>query len=128
VSRTLNKVMLIGFVGRAPELRYTPAGQAVATFTLVVPREWEAPDGELRSATEWFNIVAWRALAERSHAALAADAHVFVEGALQTRTWQDAEGQRHSRTEIVADQVIVLDAAADGQAPPAARDAAPQPE
>ncbi len=119
MARTLNKVMLIGFVGRAPELRYTPAGQAVATFNLVVPREWEAPDGEIRTSTEWFNIVAWRALAERCHAALHQEAHVYVEGALQTRTWQDAAGQRHSRTEIVASEVLALDAEVGGGALPA---------
>lgn len=110
VARTLNKVMLIGFVGREPELRYTPAGKAVATFSLAVPRVWEAPDGQLRTATEWFNIVAWRVLAELCHAALRPETHVYVEGALQTRTWQDAQGQPQARTEVVASEILVLDA------------------
>lgn len=117
MARTLNKVMLIGFVGREPELRYTPAGKAVTTFSLAVPRTWEAPDGELRTATEWFNIVAWRALAEQCHASLHPDAHVYIEGSLQTRAWQDAEGQHHSRAEVVAGEVLVLDAETRGPAP-----------
>lgn len=117
VPRTLNKVMLIGFVGREPELRYTPAGKAVTTFSLAVPRSWEAPDGELRSTTEWFNVVAWRALAERCQALLHPDAHVYVEGSLQTRAWQDAEGRHHARTEVVAGEVLVLDAGTPGSVP-----------
>lgn len=119
MSRSLNKVMLIGFVARAPEMRHTPAGKPVTTFSLAVPRAWETPEGDVRTATEGFNIVAWRSLAEACHAAVGKGAHVYVEGALQTRTWRDAEGHRHDRTEIVAAEVILLSGASGRDASPA---------
>ena len=112
MPRTLNKVMLIGFVDRPPELRYTPTGVPVATFSLAVPRTWETAEGEVRSTTEWFNIVVWRELAETCHAALGKDAYVFVEGSLQTRSWQDTVGQRRQQIEVAASEVLSLGAPA----------------
>ncbi|MDQ4077764.1 MAG: single-stranded DNA-binding protein [Chloroflexota bacterium] len=107
--RGLNKVMIIGNVGRAPELRYTPNGTPVAGFSVAVGREWSTSSGERREATEWFNVVAWRDLAERCSQTLSKDQLVYVKGSLQTRSWEDADGQRHYRVELVADEVTVLD-------------------
>jgi len=109
VSRGLNKVMLIGNLGRDPEMRYTPSGTPVTTFNLASSRTWATPDGERREVTEWFNIVAWRRLAEICSQHLGKGSRVYVEGRLQTRTWDDAAGQRHHRTEVVAHEMIILD-------------------
>lgn len=114
---TLNKVLLIGFVGRDPELRYTPAGKPVATFSLAVPRTWETPEGATHTATEWFAVVAWRNLAEASHADLRKDRRVFVEGSLQTRSWTDPDGRRQQCVEVLATDIVPLDAVAPATAP-----------
>lgn len=114
---TLNKVMLIGFVGRDPELRYTPAGKPVATFSLAVPRTWETPEGVAHTSTEWFAVVAWRRLAEVSHASLHKDRHVYVEGSLQTRSWTDPDGRRQQCVEILATEIVALDADPAAPAP-----------
>lgn len=109
MSRGLNKVLLIGNLGRDPEMRYTPSGTPVTTFNLASSRTWSTPDGERREVTEWFNIVAWRRLAEICNQHLCKGSRVYVEGRLQTRTWDDAEGLRHHRTEVVAHEMIILD-------------------
>ena len=108
MSRGLNKVMVIGNIGRDPELRYTPSGKPVTSFSLASSRSWIAPDGERREETEWFNIVAWGNLAEICNQKLAKSQQVYVEGRLQTRSWEDDRGQRHFRTEIVANEMIIL--------------------
>lgn len=100
--------MLIGYVGRAPELRYTPSGKAVASFGLRIPRAWTSPDGERRVAEEWVNVVAWRQLAEQCQAEIRPEAQIYVEGQLQTRAWRDAEGAQHERVEVVASEILVL--------------------
>jgi single-strand DNA-binding protein len=107
--RGLNKVMIIGNVGRAPELRYTPNGTPVASFSVAVERQWTTSAGERREATEWFNVVAWRELAEICSQMLAKGRLVYVEGSLQTRSWEDANGQRQFRVELVADEMTVLE-------------------
>jgi single-strand DNA-binding protein len=104
----LNKVMLIGWLDGAVEMRYTPNGRSVATFTLAVPRAWSSADGEQFEETEWFNIVAWGSLAEICHNDLAEDSQVYVEGRLQTRSWEDNVGRKHFRTEVVAQEIITL--------------------
>jgi single-strand DNA-binding protein len=108
MTRGLNKVMIIGNIGRDPELRYTPSGKPVTSFSLASSRSWIAPDGERREETEWFNIVAWGNLAEICNQKLAKSQQVYVEGRLQTRSWEDDRGQRHFRTEIVANEMIIL--------------------
>ncbi len=100
--------MIIGNIGRDPELRYTPSGKPVTSFSLASSRSWIAPDGERREETEWFNIVAWGNLAEICNQKLAKSQQVYVEGRLQTRSWDDDRGQRHFRTEIVANEMIIL--------------------
>ncbi len=108
MSRGLNKVMVIGNMGRDPEMRYTPSGKPVTSFSLASSRSWVTPAGERREETEWFNVVAWGGLAEICNQKLFKSQQVYVEGRLQTRSWEDASGQRHFRTEVVANDMIIL--------------------
>jgi single-strand DNA-binding protein len=108
MSRGLNKVMLIGRLGRDPEMRYTPSGRPVTTFSLATSRTWNTSEGERRTETEWFTIVAWGSLAEICKQYLVKGQQVYVEGRLQTRHWEDNEGNKHSATEIVANEMIML--------------------
>ncbi len=104
----LNKVMLIGWVDDAPELRYTPGGRTIASFSVGAPRTWVTLDGETREETDWFSVVAWGNLAEVCGRCLAGQDQVYVEGRLQTRSWEDGAGRKHFRTEVVAQEMIVL--------------------
>ena len=108
MSRGLNKVLLIGRLGRNPEMRYTPSGRPVTTFSIATSRSWNTSDGERRSETEWFNIVAWSSLAEICKQLLNKGQQVYIEGRLQTRRWEDSEGNKHSATEVVANEMIIL--------------------
>ena len=105
----LNKVMLIGSVGRDPETRYLANGTAMTCFCLGVERTWVNADGERREVVDWFNVVTWRRLAEVCAQQLTKGARVYVEGRLETRSWEDGDGQRHYRTEVVAGDMILLD-------------------
>jgi single-strand DNA-binding protein len=109
MSRGLNKVLIIGRLGRDPEMRYTPSGRPVTTFSVGTNRTWSTADGERHTETEWFNVVAWSNLAEICKQYLTKDKLVYVEGRLQTRHWEDQEGNKHSSTEIVANEMIMLD-------------------
>jgi single-strand DNA-binding protein len=108
MGRGLNKVMVIGNMGRDPEMRYTPSGKPVTSFSLASSRSWVTPSGERREETEWFNVVAWGGLAEICNQKLFKSQQVYIEGRLQTRTWEDDNGQRHFRTEVVASDMIIL--------------------
>lgn len=108
MARDLNKVMLIGRLGRDPEMRYTSSGRPVTTFSVAASRSWRTADGERRSETEWFNIVAWGGLAEICNDFLEKGQRVYIEGRLQTRRWEDPGGARKSTTEIVANEMIML--------------------
>jgi len=108
MSRGLNKVMIIGRLGRDPEMRYTPSGKPVTTFRIATSRSWNTSEGERRTETEWFDVVAWGALAEICKQYLNKGQQVYVEGRLQTRHWDDAEGIKHSATEVVANEMIML--------------------
>jgi single-strand DNA-binding protein len=108
MGRGLNKVMLIGNLGRNPEMRYTPSGKPVTSFSMASSRSWVASDGERREETEWFNVVAWGNLAEICNQHLVRGQQVYIEGRLQTRSWEDNNGQRHFRTEVVANEMIIL--------------------
>lgn len=107
--RSLNKVMLIGNLTRDPELRYTPAGTAVVSFGLATNRGWTTESGEKREETEFHRIVAWNKLAELCSQLLTKGRKVFVEGRLQTRSWQGQDGRERQSTEIVIDDMIILD-------------------
>ncbi len=108
MSRGLNKVLIIGRLGREPEMRYTPSGRPVTTFSVATSRSWNTADGERRVETEWFNVVAWGSLAEICKQYLNKGQQVYIEGRLQTRHWDDAEGNKHTSTEIVANEMIML--------------------
>jgi single-strand DNA-binding protein len=108
MSRGLNKVMVIGHLGKDPEMRYTPSGRPVTTFTVAVSRSWNTADGERRTETEWFNIVAWGNLAEICKQYLYKGQQVYIEGRLQTRRWDDKEGQKHTNVEVVANEMMML--------------------
>lgn len=108
MSRGLNKVMVIGHLGRDPEMRYTPSGRPVTTFTVATTRAWHSSDGERHEETEWFNVVAWGSLAEICNQYLAKGRRVYVEGELRTRGWEQADGKKHFRTELVTNEMIML--------------------
>lgn len=108
MSRGLNKVMLIGHLGRDPEMRYTPSGRPVTSFSLATNRSWNTSDGERHTDTDWFNIVAWGNLAEICNQHLSKGQQVYVEGRLQTRRWDDKEGKKHTTTEVVASEMLIL--------------------
>lgn len=108
MSRGLNKVMIIGHLGRDPEMRYTPNGRPVTSFSVGTTRGWTNADGERQEETEWFNVVAWGNLAEICKNHLRKGQQVYIEGRLQTRGWEDAEGRKHFRTELVAQEMIML--------------------
>jgi len=101
--------MLIGNLTRDPEMRTTPSGQTVASFSVATNFVWTDQSGQQQKKTEFHNLVAWRKLAEICGKYLHKGSKVYVEGRLQTRTWDDAEGQRHSRTEVVANEMVILD-------------------
>lgn len=119
MTRGLNKVLIIGRVGRDPEMRYTPSGRPVTTFSVGATRSWNTSEGERKSETEWFNVVAWSTLAEICKQYLVKGRLVYLEGRLQTRNWEDQEGHRHTSTEIVANEMIMLD---DRREPPLAEE------
>jgi single-strand DNA-binding protein len=100
--------MIIGRLGRDPEMRYTPSGRPVTTFSVATSRSWNTADGERRTETEWFNVVAWSSLAEICNQYLVKGQQVYIEGRLQTRQWEDDQGKRHSSVEIVANEMIIL--------------------
>jgi single-strand DNA-binding protein len=108
MTRGLNKVQIIGHLGKDPEMRYTSAGKPVTTFSVAVSRTWNSPDGERHSETEWFNVVAWGPLAETCKNFLSKGRLVYIEGRLQNRQWDDKEGGKHSRVEVVANEMIML--------------------
>jgi single-strand DNA-binding protein len=117
VARGLNKVLIIGNLGRDPEMRYTPSGKPVTSFSVAVSRGWTTSAGERREATEWFNVIAWGNLAEICNQYLRKGSRAYVEGRLQTRSWDDPDGQRHSRTEVVANEMMILDSRPSGSEP-----------
>ncbi len=107
----LNKVMLIGNVGVDPEMRYTANGSAVTTFRLACSRTYTGQDGERKDETEWFSVVTWNKLAETCSQYLQKGRRAYVEGRLQTRSWEGPDGQRRYRTEVIANPVLFLDRA-----------------
>lgn len=108
MDRGLNKVMVIGWIDGAVELRHTASGRPVASFTVATSRTWHSTEGERHEETEWFNVVAWGTLAEICKKRLAESQQLYLEGRLQTRGWEDDDGKMHYRTEVVAHEVIPL--------------------
>lgn len=108
MSRGLNKVMIIGHLGRDPEMRFTPSMRPVTNFSVATNRSWTTQDGERHTETEWFNVVAWGNLAEICNKHLTKGQQVYIEGRLQTRRWEDDDGNKRSTVEIVAKEMIML--------------------
>jgi single-strand DNA-binding protein len=109
VTASLNKVMIIGNIGSEPEMRFTPNGNPVTSFRVATNRVYTTSDGERKEETEWFTVVAWGRLAEQCNQFLAKGRRIYTEGRLRTHTWESQDGQRHYRTEIVANRVLFLD-------------------
>lgn len=109
MARSLNRVQLIGNLTRDPELRYTPSGTAVCSFSLATNRSWTTDTGEKHEETEYHRIVAWNKLGELCSQFLVKGRKVYVEGRLSTRTWTGQDNQQRTTTEIVIDDMILLD-------------------
>ena len=114
MARGLNKVMLIGNLGADPEVRHTPSGASVANFNLATSRSWTR-EGKKEEKTDWHRIVAWDKLAEICQQYLKKGNKVYIEGRIETRSWDDASsGQKRYMTEVIADQMIMLDSPGGG--------------
>lgn len=109
MAKDLNKVLLIGRLGQDPELKYTQSGIAVVKFTLATNQQWKDQDGNTQDKTEWHNVVAWRRLAEICAEYLKKGSKVYLEGALSTSSWEDENKKKHYRTEVVLNDMIMLD-------------------
>jgi single stranded DNA-binding protein (ssb) len=104
----VNKVILIGNLGKDPELRYTPNGQPVASFSLATTERWNDKNSQKQEKTEWHNIVVWGKLAELANQYLKKGRSAYIEGRITTRSWDDRDGNKKYRTEIVANQIQFL--------------------
>jgi single-strand DNA-binding protein len=128
-GRSLNKVMLIGNLGKDPDLSYTASGVAVAKFSIATNERWKDQEGNFQERTEWHNIVVWRKLAEICGQYLKKGSKVYVEGRLQTRSWDDKNtGVKRYSTEIVVDDLMMLDSRQGSAAPDEAAPAAETPQ
>jgi single-strand DNA-binding protein len=114
---TLNKVMIIGNVGTDPEMRFTPNGNPVTSFRVATNWVYTTPEGERKQETEWFTVVAWNRLAENCNQFLTKGQRVYAEGRLRTRSWEGQDGQRRSRSEVIANRVLFLDKQASAPLP-----------
>jgi single-strand DNA-binding protein len=105
---SLNKIMLIGNLGKDPEIRYTPDGSPVATFSLATSENWTDKNGNRQEHTEWHTIVAWNRLADLSKRFLNKGRQVYIEGRIRSREWNDRDGNRRRTTEVIASQMVLL--------------------
>ena len=130
--RSVNKVILLGNLGADPELRRTQSGQQVATLRLATNESWNDRDGNRQERTEWHRIIAWARLAEIAGEYLKKGRQIYVEGRIQTRQWQDQQGQTRYTTEIIAQNFVMLGGRGEGDFAPggggATRTAEPVPE
>ena len=111
----INKVILVGNLGRDPEIRYTPSGMAVANFSIATTEKWkDKQSGEMQERTEWHRIVLWGRLAEVANEYLRKGARMYVEGRIQTRQWQDQQGNKRYTTEIVGQNMLMLGGRGEG--------------
>jgi single-strand DNA-binding protein len=136
MSASLNKVMLIGNLGENPEVRTTPGGATVANFRVACTESWKDKSGQKQERTEWVTIVAWKVQAEIAQKYLRKGSRVYVEGKLQTRSWDATDGRKRYATEVLCDRFMMLDGKAQdgGGSPreerprPAQRDMTPPPD
>ncbi|HOO42652.1 MAG TPA: single-stranded DNA-binding protein [Bacteroidales bacterium] len=119
----LNKVMLIGNVGKDPEIRHLESGTAVANITLATTERYKDRNGETQEQTEWHNVVLWRGLADVTERFVRKGSQIFIEGKIRTRSWEDQSGQKRYTTEIVADNMQLLGRKSDNPANASARPA-----
>ena len=112
---SMNKILVIGNVGSDPEMRYTPNGTAVTSFSLATNRVYTNASGERKEETEWFTVVAWNSLAEQVNQYLAKGRRAYVEGRLQSHSFQGNDGQMRFRNEIIANRVLFLDRPSSGE-------------
>lgn len=110
----MNKIIVIGNVGRDPELRYTPNGKAMASFSLATNHNYQKATGEWEQQTEWFRIIVWSPMAERVVDRIQKGSLAYVEGRLQTRTWTGQDGKERKEIEVIANQVLSLDRRGEG--------------
>jgi len=115
MSRTLNKVMLIGNVGKEPELKETPGGVPVTSFRMATSESWKDKEGNQKEHTDWHTIVAWRGLAKIINQLVTKGTRIYVEGRLQTRNYEDNEGNRRQVVEILADNMLILEDRKNGR-------------
>ena len=125
---SVNKVILIGNLGSDPELKYTPSGAAVTNFNVATNEVWNDKDGNKQERTEWHRVVLWRKLAEIAGEYLKKGSKVYLEGRLQTRSWEDKDGVKRYTTEVVADNMTMLDAKGEGGSSSGASSAPPPSE
>lgn len=111
----VNKVFLLGHLGQDPEMRYTSNGTAVANFSLATSEKWKGEDGQWKGKTEWHKICAWGKLAEICGEYLTKGKQVFIEGKLQTRNWEDKDGNKRTTTEIIASSMQMLGGGGGGE-------------
>jgi len=111
--QALNRVQLVGILPRDPEMRYTPSGTPVTSFTVLTYRGWTNDSGEKQESPEYTNVVVWSKLAEICNQLLKTNSKVFVEGRLQTRSWEDQDGNKRYKTELIADDMVLLSGRAD---------------
>ena len=112
--RSLNRVQIIGNLGRDPEMRFTQGGTPVANFSVAVNENWQTRDGQQQEHTEWFRVVAWTRLAEIANEYLRRGTLVFVEGNLRSREWQDREGNNRTSVELIARDFLMLSGRDEG--------------
>lgn len=113
----LNKMLVIGNLGSDPEMRYTPNGNPVTSFSIATNRNYTGSDGERREETEWFRVVAWNQLAELCNQFLSKGRRAYVEGRLRSNRWEGADGQTRFSNEIIAERVVFLDRGGAGGGP-----------
>lgn len=129
MAGSVNKVILIGRLGKDPELKYTPNGTPVAKFSLATDEVFKDQTGEQQKHTEWHNIVAWKRLAEICGEYLTKGKQVYIEGSIRSRQWEDKDGNKRTAYDIVARQMTMLGSKSDSERPANERStAAPPPE
>ena len=111
---SVNKVILIGNLGQDPELRYTPSGAAVTNFSIATNEVWKDKEGNQQERTEWHRVVLWTRLAEIAGEYLKKGSKIYIEGRLQTRSWEDKDGVKKYTTEVIGDNMTMLDAKGEG--------------
>jgi single-strand DNA-binding protein len=114
MAKSVNKVILLGNVGKDPEVKFLPSGSAVANFTLATSERFKDKSGEFQERTEWHNLVAYQRLAEIVRDYVKKGSKLYIEGRIQTRSWDDKDGQKKYRTEIVVNDLVLLSGRGEG--------------